>query len=254
MRGQNGDTPASRRHWVSPPFDPDICPGVGLRGLTPARLESGTGAPRRCVLSDPTDGLPPAFATLGLTFDDVLLLPGETDVIPSEVDTSTQLTREVRLAIPLISAAMDTVTESRMAIAMARQGGLGVLHRNLSIEEQAEPGRSGQAVRVRHGQPSGDGRPGRHPCRGRLAVRAVPHLRRPGRRRAAGARRHHHQPRSALRRQRRLRAAHGARGDDGDAAGHRAGRHQPRRRGRAARQAQGREAADRRRRRTTCAG
>jgi IMP dehydrogenase len=89
------------------------------------------------VLSDVTDGLPPAFATLGLTFDDVLLLPGETDVIPSEVDTSTQLTREVRLAIPLLSAAMDTVTESRMAIAMARQGGLGVLHRNLSIDEQA---------------------------------------------------------------------------------------------------------------------
>ncbi|HEY7009559.1 MAG TPA: IMP dehydrogenase, partial [Jatrophihabitantaceae bacterium] len=74
---------------------------------------------------------------LGLTFDDVLLLPDETDVIPSEVDTGTQLTREVRLAIPLVSAAMDTVTEARMAIAMARQGGLGVLHRNLSIAEQA---------------------------------------------------------------------------------------------------------------------
>ena len=86
-------------------------------------------------LSD--EGLPPAFATLGLTFDDVLLLPGETDVIPSEVDTSTALTREIRLAIPLVSAAMDTVTEARMAIAMARQGGLGVLHRNLSIEDQA---------------------------------------------------------------------------------------------------------------------
>jgi IMP dehydrogenase len=81
--------------------------------------------------------VPEAFATLGLTFDDVLLLPDETDVIPSEVDTSTQLTREIRLAIPLISAAMDTVTESRMAIAMARQGGIGVLHRNLSIDEQA---------------------------------------------------------------------------------------------------------------------
>ena len=77
------------------------------------------------------------FGKLGLTYDDVLLLPGETDVIPSDVDTTARLTREISLRIPLVSAAMDTVTESRMAIAMARQGGLGVLHRNLSIEDQA---------------------------------------------------------------------------------------------------------------------
>src|ERR1700760_3905657 len=83
------------------------------------------------------DQLPEKFAALGLTFDDVLLLPGETDVIPSEVDTTSRLTREISVAVPLISAAMDTVTESRMAIAMARQGGIGVLHRNLSIDEQA---------------------------------------------------------------------------------------------------------------------
>ncbi len=83
------------------------------------------------------DGVPAKFATLGLTFDDVLLLPGETDVIPSEVDTTTRLTREISVAVPLVSAAMDTVTESRMAIAMARQGGIGVLHRNLSIHDQA---------------------------------------------------------------------------------------------------------------------
>ncbi|HEU4515036.1 MAG TPA: IMP dehydrogenase [Nocardioidaceae bacterium] len=82
-------------------------------------------------------GVPDKFAALGLTYDDVLLLPGETDVIPSEVDTTTRLTRDLDIRIPLISSAMDTVTESRMAIAMARQGGLGILHRNLSIEDQA---------------------------------------------------------------------------------------------------------------------
>lgn len=82
--------------------------------------------------------IPDHFGQLGLTYDDVLLLPGETDVIPSEVDTTAQLTRELTLKVPLVSAAMDTVTESRMAIAMARQGGIGVLHRNLSIQDQAE--------------------------------------------------------------------------------------------------------------------
>ncbi|MGP4015423.1 IMP dehydrogenase [Saccharopolyspora sp. 5N708] len=82
-------------------------------------------------------GLPSKFATLGLTFDDVLLLPDESDVIPSGVDTSTRLSRNIRLRVPLLSAAMDTVTEARMAIAMARQGGVGILQRNLSVEEQA---------------------------------------------------------------------------------------------------------------------
>ena len=88
-------------------------------------------------MSDSLSTLPDKFAALGLTYDDVLLLPGETDVVPAEVDTTTRLTREISIAVPLVSAAMDTVTESRMAIAMARQGGLGVLHRNLSIEDQA---------------------------------------------------------------------------------------------------------------------
>ena len=74
---------------------------------------------------------------LGLTFDDVLLLPGESDIIPSEVDTTSRVTRNIHIRVPLLSSAMDTVTEARMAIAMARQGGVGVLHRNLSADEQA---------------------------------------------------------------------------------------------------------------------
>ncbi|MGO4256051.1 IMP dehydrogenase [Marmoricola sp. RAF53] len=81
--------------------------------------------------------VPEKFASLGLTYDDVLLLPGFSDLNPNEIDTTTRLTREISIRVPLISAAMDTVTESRMAIAMAREGGIGVLHRNLSTEDQA---------------------------------------------------------------------------------------------------------------------
>ena len=88
------------------------------------------GTPGSSVPRDP-------FGLIGLTYDDVLLLPGESDVVPSEVSTFSRLTRKISVAVPLASAAMDTVTEARMAIAMARQGGIGVLHRNLSIADQA---------------------------------------------------------------------------------------------------------------------
>ena len=83
------------------------------------------------------DGVPVKFGYLGLTFDDVLLVPAESDVVPSEVITASWVTRNIAVQLPLVSSAMDTVTEARMAIAMARQGGVGVLHRNLSIEAQA---------------------------------------------------------------------------------------------------------------------
>ncbi|MGB5076019.1 MAG: IMP dehydrogenase, partial [Sphingorhabdus sp.] len=73
---------------------------------------------------------------LGLTFDDVLLQPGESEILPSQADTRTRITKSISLNIPVLSSAMDTVTEAKMAIVMAQLGGIGVLHRNLSIEEQ----------------------------------------------------------------------------------------------------------------------
>ncbi|MDF4253927.1 MULTISPECIES: IMP dehydrogenase [unclassified Streptomyces] len=88
-------------------------------------------------MTENVDGVPAKFATLGLTYDDVLLLPGESDMAPQDIDTASYVSRNVRVNVPLLSAAMDKVTEGRMAIAMARQGGVGVLHRNLSIEDQA---------------------------------------------------------------------------------------------------------------------
>jgi IMP dehydrogenase len=97
----------------------------------------GDAAPWADSVSDVEDsGASDKFVGLGLTFDDVLLVPAASNVLPANVDTSTRVTKQISLAIPLLSAAMDTVTEARMAIALAREGGLGVIHRNLSIEEQ----------------------------------------------------------------------------------------------------------------------
>src|SRR5688500_1136277 len=76
------------------------------------------------------------FGQEGLTFDDVLLVPAESRVLPNDVSTATQLTRGITIQIPIVSAAMDTVTEARLAIALAREGGIGIVHRNLSIDDQ----------------------------------------------------------------------------------------------------------------------
>ncbi|MBQ4637796.1 MAG: IMP dehydrogenase, partial [Clostridia bacterium] len=80
----------------------------------------------------------PAVIREGLTFDDVLLVPRKSEVLPKEVDLSVQLTSTIKLNIPLMSAAMDTVTENKLAIAIAREGGMGIIHKNMTIQEQAE--------------------------------------------------------------------------------------------------------------------
>ena len=113
---------------------PDACGAYdaeGGRDGTVDGADAGGSMARVTTTRDP-------FALTGLTYDDVLLLPGATDVIPSEVETTARLTKKIEVRLPLLSAAMDTVTESRMAIAMAREGGIGILHRNLSIEDQAQ--------------------------------------------------------------------------------------------------------------------
>ena len=94
-------------------------------------------APASPFAPDPGDDYPPKFAKEGLTFDDVLLLPAESSVLPAEVDTSTRLTPRIDLAIPIVSAAMDTVTEHETAICLAQNGGIGIVHKNLPIAAQA---------------------------------------------------------------------------------------------------------------------
>ena len=99
-------------------------------------------------------------SAVALTFDDVLLVPAASEILPSQADVSTQITRSIRLNIPVISSAMDTVTEARLAIAMAQEGGIGVIHRNLAPEEQARQVAHGEEVRIRHRPQPGHHQPG----------------------------------------------------------------------------------------------
>ena len=139
------------------------------------------------------------FGKEGLTFDDVLLLPAESYVLPNDVSTISRLTPTISLNIPVISAAMDTVTEARLAIALAREGGLGIVHRNLSIADQvaevdkvkrSESGMIVEPVTLRAERPRRR-RPRAHG--------ALPDLRRPDHGRRGRPRRHPHEPRPALR-------------------------------------------------------
>src|SRR5207249_4785584 len=116
--------------------------GRPQRSLSLRQRKEVQEVPRSCSMTDvkiesPTLVSVESGLVTALTFDDVLLVPRHSDVLPTEVDVSTRLTNRIRLNVPLVSAAMDTVTESSLAIAMAQHGGLGVIHKNLSIEEQA---------------------------------------------------------------------------------------------------------------------
>jgi hypothetical protein len=164
----------------------------------------------------------PRFARLGLTFDDVLLLPAESSVLPHETDTSTWFTPDIRLAIPIASAAMDTVTESRLAIALARMGGIGVIHRNLPAEDQAaevdrvkrsESGMITDPVTLRPHQPV---------AAALELMERFPHLGRADHRRREPLGWHPHQPGPSLRDRSE---PPDQRGDDLDWAPHGAGRH-----------------------------
>ena len=134
----------------------------------------------------------------GLTFDDVLLIPARSDVLPNETDTSTQFTRNIRLHIPLCSSAMDTVTEAALAIALAQQGGIGVIHKNLSVERQAEEvdkvkrSESGMIVDPVTILPDQPG------ARSAADNGAFSHQRRAGSRRRWSPRRHHYESRPAF--------------------------------------------------------
>ena len=175
-----------------------------------------------------------------LTFDDVLLVPGYSEILPRDAALGTLLSKEIRLNIPFVSAAMDTVTESRLAICMAQEGGLGIIHKNMPIEEQATRSTHRQEIRERCHKESDHGRSGRDDSR---CVDADAHAEHLGcaRGRRSGSGRHRHQPRPAFRNP--LRRARLERDDPKAAAGHGGRGRQPRTGRRSAAPAPHRESA-----------
>src|SRR5579872_732322 len=117
------------------PGSQGMCAGRFVKEVIPIMSLTRTPAAHSQFSSDPFEE---KFAREGLTFDDVLIVPAASSVLPSDVSTRTRLTRSILLNIPIVSAAMDTVTEGRLAIALAREGGIGIIHRNFSIEDQAQ--------------------------------------------------------------------------------------------------------------------
>ena len=107
------------------------------------------------------ENLPDKLISTGFTFDDVLIAPRYSSVVPSEVEVQTRLTARIAMHVPILSSPMDTVTEAAMAIGLAQEGGLGVIHKNMSIERQTRGGRQGEAVGQRHHRRSGDAAAGR---------------------------------------------------------------------------------------------
>ena len=147
-------------------------------------------------MTSPNDELFDRFEAL--TFDDVVIVPGYSETLPDTVDTTATFAAGITLAVPLVSAAMDKVTEARMAIAMARQGGIGVIHRNLTIEAAGRRGAEGQAQPERDDHRPGDAAADRRAARGRGADAPLQVLRRADHRRRRPPRRHPHQPRHPL--------------------------------------------------------
>src|SRR5581483_8603755 len=136
LRPAAGGPPAGRCPAVRARTGRDGVAAFGGEAVGAPRYHSPMDAPK-LELDGTQTALPEKFAREGLTFDDVLLVPAASSVLPNDVSTAARLTRTIVLEIPIVSAAMDTVTESRLAIALAREGGIGIVHRNLSIDAQA---------------------------------------------------------------------------------------------------------------------
>ncbi len=224
------EVPADRRRGARRPHHPHA-----RRRAPPARRRPDQALrPRRSPMTtDPADRNDALFDRFeALTFDDVVIVPGYSDVLPDTVDTTATFAADIVLTVPIVSAAMDKVTESDMAIAMAREGGIGVIHRNLTDRGPDRRGAEGQAQPERDDHRPGHPAADRHAAGRRRPDAPVPLQRRADHRRLRSAGRHPDQPRHPLLQRRRLRSAghrvHDQRTTDHRRRGHHASR-RPRR-------------------------